>query len=129
MELKKKFKMPHAYVIIFSMTIITAILANIVPAGVFNRITDADGNEIVVAGSYHGSIFDMFKSIQLGFIDSAQIIFFIIFAYSFVYILIKNGTFDAVVGFILRRIGDRVQLIIPVCMLCFGILGFYHRNV
>ena len=65
----------------------------------------------------------MFKSIQLGFIDSAQIIFFIIFAYSFVYILIKNGTFDAVVGFILRRIGDRVQLIIPVCMLCFGILG------
>lgn len=129
MELKKKFKMPHAYVIIFSMTIITAILANIVPAGVFDRITDADGNEIVVAGSYHAvekigcSIFDMFKSIQLGFIDSAQIIFFIIFAYSFVYILIKNGTFDAVVGFILRRIGDRVQLIIPVCMLCFGILG------
>lgn len=45
--------MPHAYVIIFSMTIITAILANIVPAGVFDRITDADGNEIVVAGSYH----------------------------------------------------------------------------
>lgn len=121
--------MPHAYVIIFSMTIITAILANIVPAGVFDRITDADGNEIVVAGSYHAvekigcSIFDMFKSIQLGFIDSAQSIFFIIFAYSFVYILIKNGTFDAVVGFILRRIGDRVQLIIPVCMLCFGILG------
>lgn len=66
--------MPHAYVIIFSMTIITAILANIVPAGVFDRITDADGNEIVVAGSYHAvekigcSIFDMFKSIQLGFI-------------------------------------------------------------
>ena len=53
MELKKKFKMPHVYVIIFSMTIITAILVNIVPAEVFYRITDADGNEIVVAGSYH----------------------------------------------------------------------------
>lgn len=129
METKRKLKMPHAYVIIFSMTIITAIMANIVPAGVFDRITDADGNEVVVAGSYHTvekigcSIFDMFKSIQLGFIDSAQIIFFIVFTYSFVYIMIKNGTFDAVVGFILRRIGDRVHLIIPVCMLCFGILG------
>lgn len=43
--------MPHAYVIIFSVTIITAILAIIVPAGVFDRITDADGNEIVVAAA------------------------------------------------------------------------------
>ena len=37
--------------------------------------------------------------------------------------LIKNGTFDAVIGAILRRIGDRLQLIIPVCMIAFGILG------
>ena len=29
MEKKKRFKMPHAYVIIFTMTVITAILANI----------------------------------------------------------------------------------------------------
>ena len=129
MEKKRKLKMPHAYVIIFSMTILTAILANIVPAGTFDRITDADGNEVVVAGSYHlvekvgCSIFDMFKSIQLGFVDSAQIIFFIVFAYAFVYVMIKNGTFDAVVGFILRRISNRIHLIIPVCMLCFGILG------
>lgn len=126
---KKKLKMPHAYVIIFSMTILTAILANVVPAGVFERITDADGNEVVVAGSYHAvekvgcSVFDMFKSIQLGFVNAAQIIFFIIFAYAFVYIMIKNGTFDAVVGFILRKIGDRIELIIPVCMIVFGILG------
>lgn len=121
--------MPHAYVIIFSMTILTAILANIVPAGSFDRVLDADGNEVVVAGSYHlvervgCSSFDMFKSIQLGFIDSAQIIFFIVFAYAFVYVMIKNGTFDAVVGYILRRVSNRIHLIIPVCMLCFGILG------
>lgn len=126
---KKKFKMPHAYVIIFIMTIFTAILANIVPAGVFDRIEDEAGNSIVVAGSYHAvekvgcSLFDMFKSLQLGFVDGAQIIFFIIFAYAFVYILIKNGTFDAVVGFILRKIKDRIELIIPVCMISFGLLG------
>lgn len=126
---KKKFQMPHAYVIIFLMTMLTAVLANIVPAGEFERIVDAAGNTIVVPDSYHAvekvgcSIFDMFKSIQLGFVDGAQIIFFIIFAYAFVYILIKNGTFDAVVGFILRKIGDRIELIIPVCMITFGLLG------
>lgn len=30
--------MPHAYVIIFMMTVITAILANIIPAGTFDRV-------------------------------------------------------------------------------------------
>ena len=92
MEKKKRFKMPHAYVIIFMMTVITAILANIIPAGTFDRVEDASGNSVVVADSFHHvdkigcSIFDMFKSFQIGFEDSAQIIFFIIFAYAFVYV-------------------------------------------
>ena len=88
--------MPHAYVIIFIMTVITAILANIIPAGTFDRVEDASGNSVVVADSFHHvdkigcSIFDMFKSFQIGFEDSAQIIFFIIFAYAFVFVLLKN---------------------------------------
>ena len=72
MEKKKRFKMPHAYVIIFIMTVITAILANIIPAGTFDRVEDASGNSVVVADSFHHvdkigcSIFDMFKSFQIG---------------------------------------------------------------
>lgn len=129
MKEKKKWQMPHAYVIIFTMTVLTAVLANVVPAGEFDRIIDASGNEVVVANSFHYvdkvgcSIFDMFKSIQLGFVNAGQIIFFIVFAYFFVYILMKNGTFEAVVGWILRKIGNRIELIIPVCMILFGILG------
>ena len=65
----------------------------------------------------------MFKSFQIGFEDSAQIIFFIIFAYAFVYVLLKNGTFDALVGSVLRKVGNRIELIIPVCMILFGLLG------
>lgn len=129
MEKKKRFKMPHAYVIIFIMTVITAILANIIPAGTFDRVEDASGNSVVVADSFHHvdkigcNIFDMFKSFQIGFEDSAQIIFFIIFAYAFVYVLLKNGTFDALVGSVLRKVGNRIELIIPVCMILFGLLG------
>lgn len=126
---KKRFMMPHAYVIIFAMTILTAFLANIVPAGVYDRITDEAGNEVVVADSFHYvdkvgcTIQHMFLDVVKGFTDAGQIIFFIIFAYAFVVILLKNGTFNAVVGAILRKIGDRIELIIPVCMIVFGILG------
>ncbi|MCD8120914.1 MAG: TIGR00366 family protein [Clostridiales bacterium] len=128
-EKKRRLKMPHAYVIIFLMTVITAVLANVVPAGVYDRVEDASGNVVVVADSFHEvehigcSVWDMFMAVEQGFSSSANIIFFIMFAYSFVYILIKNGTFDALVGFVLQTIGDRVEFIIPVCMLLFGILG------
>ena len=122
--------MPHAYVIIFMMTVITAILANIIPAGTFDRVEDASGNSVVVADSFHHvdkigcSIFDMFKSFQIGFEDSAQIIFFIIFAYAFVYVLLKNGTFDALVGSVLRKVGNRIELIIPVFISIAMALGY-----
>lgn len=127
--MKKKIKMPHGYVIIFAMTVLTAILANIVPAGVYDRVEDASGNSVVVADSFHSvdkigcSITDMFMAITQGFTNAANIIFFVIFAYAFVYMMIKNGTFDAVVGWILRKVGDRIELIIPVCMIVYGILG------
>lgn len=126
---KRKFKMPHTYVIIFSIVVLSAILANVVPAGEFDRVVNDLGQTVVVADSFHYldkigcSFFDMFVAIQQGFIDGGQIIFFIIFAYSFVYMLIKNGTFDAVIGALLRRVGDSIQLIIPVCIITFGILG------
>lgn len=131
MEKKKLLK--HMRMSLFSsMTVITAILANIIPAGTFDRVEDASGNSVVVADSFHHvdkigcSIFDMFKSFQIGFEDSAQIIFFIIFAYAFVYVLLKNGTFDALVGSVLRKVGNRIELIIPVCMILFGLLRFHQ---
>lgn len=129
-NLKKwDFKLPHAYVIIFMLSVVTAILANIIPAGEFERVANEAGRMVAIPGSFSYiesigcSFFDFFISIQLGFVDSAQIIFFIIFAYAFVYILIKNGTFDAVVGLLLRKVQNKIELVIPVCMLAFGILG------
>ena len=126
----KSFKMPHTYVIIFGMVLLTALLANIVPAGEFTRVLDeASGKMVVVADSFHYlpktgcSLFEIFTSIKLGFSDGSQIIFFIVFAYAFVYMLLKNGTFDAVVGAVLRKIGTRVHLLIPICMIAFGVLG------
>lgn len=131
---KKKFnlsiKMPHTYVLLSCILIAVAILANIIPAGEFQRVQDvASGKMVVIPGTFQvikGSsfgIFDLFMAVQKGFVDAADIIFFIIFAYGFVYMLIKNGTFDAVLGTLIRKLGNKIQLMIPVCMLTFGILG------
>nr|WP_293994321.1 TIGR00366 family protein [uncultured Fusobacterium sp.] len=126
---RRSFKMPHSYVIIFSMLVLAFIMGNVIDAGEYERIANEAGKMVVIPGSYHKienigmNLFDFFMSIQDGFVKSANIIFFVIFAYSFVYMIIKNGTFDAVVGFLLRKVGRRIELIIPIGMIVFGILG------
>lgn len=135
-QAKKKFgiripeKMPHTYILLSCILIFVAIIANFIPAGEFQRIEDpVSGRMVVIPGTFKyidgnpPGIFDIFVAIQNGFVSAADIIFFIIFAYSFVHIMIKNGTFDAVLGTMIRKLGNKIELLIPVCMLTFGILG------
>lgn len=104
-ESKKKLSFPHAFVLIFFIALIAAVMANIIPAGVYDRALDeATGRMVVVADSFHYvdkigcSPFGFFAAFPEGFVNTADIFFFIIFAYFFVRTLMKNGTFDALVG-------------------------------
>lgn len=123
-------KMPHTFILIASIIIFVALIANFIPAGEFQRIEDlSTGKMVVVPGSFNyiegktTGIFDVFIAVQNGFVSAGDIIFFIIFAYSFVHIMIKNGTFDALLGTIIRKLGNKIELLIPVCILIFGLLG------
>lgn len=129
---KKKFhfKMPHTYVILISIMVLMLLLTHIIPAGEYNRVEDpVSGKMVVVPGSYHQidvdapGIFDLFLALQNGYVDAANIMFLIIFAYGFVYVLTKNGTMDAALGTMVRKIGSRVSLLIPITMLVLGVLG------
>ncbi|EJW94657.1 C4-dicarboxylate anaerobic carrier, partial [gut metagenome] len=68
-------------------------------------------------------LFGLFQALEAGYVDAADIMFLIIFAYGFVYILTKNGTMDAALGTLVRKIGDRVQLLIPITMLILGLMA------
>ena len=127
---KFQFKMPHTYVILISIMVLMLVLTHIIPAGEYDRVEDpVSGKMVVVADSYHEidveapGIFDLFLALQEGYVDAADIMFLIIFAYGFVYVLTKNGTMDAALGTMVRKIGSRVSLLIPITMLVLGILG------
>ncbi|SDK14296.1 YfcC family protein [Natronincola ferrireducens] len=130
---KKNFfdiKMPHTYILLSMIMVFMAVLSYIIPAGAYERIEDTvTGRMVVIPGSFEyiegtqPGVFDVFIALQRGFIDAADIIFLIVFAYGFVYMLIKNGTMDATLGTIIRKMGNKIEWLIPVCMLSFGILG------
>ena len=99
---KRQFKIPHTYVILGIIIIIMAALTWIIPAGEFDRITDeASGRTMVVPGTFHEvdgkpvGLFRLLTLVQEAMIDSSGIIFFIFFAYAFVYMQMKCGAFDA----------------------------------
>ena len=127
---KKGFSMPHNYVVIFAIIVLAMIMTYVVPAGAYDRAVDPNtGRTVVVDGSFHFvdqtpvGPFRFFGCIADGFAEVADIIFFVIFAYGWINILMENGTFNAMVGTLMRKLGDRVELMIPVFMLFFGVLG------
>lgn len=127
---KIKFHMPHAYVILLMIIIFCTILTWILPAGEFQRAIDPVLNrEIVVPDSYkmvEASPVGPWKfllAIYEGMVNSSDILFFVIFASAYVFLLMKTGTLNAMVGSILRKLGDRDYLLIPIFMLLFGVAG------
>ncbi len=126
----KNFKMPHTYVILVTIMFIVLILTHIIPAGSYERVEDpVTGKMVVVPDSYTyvdadaPGLFGLFQALEAGYVDAADIMFLIIFAYGFVYILTKNGTMDAALGTLVRKIGDRVQLLIPITMIILGLMA------
>ena len=126
---KKKFE-PNAFVIIFCIMIVCALLTWIIPAGQFETAFDeVTGRDLVVPGTYHQiesspvGLWQIFTSLFDGFVDAADIMFFIIFASSYVYVLTKSNALNAMTGAMLRKIGNHDNLIIPIFMTFFAIGG------
>lgn len=133
MKSKRKFSLNNvsAFAILFVIMLVVAIFTWIIPAGEFDRVVNeaADGKMTVVPGTYHtiesnpvGPL-EFFTLYFKGFVDAADIIFFIIFSSSYVYLLTKTGTLNSMTGAMLRKIGTRDHLIIPVFMIFFAIGG------
>ena len=103
---KKKFKSPNAFIILISITIICTIMTWIIPAGEFQKETvESLGREIIIPGSYTQipstpvTPWGMVQSIYDGFVEAADIIFFVLMAAAYVHVLMETGALNALAGF------------------------------
>ena len=127
---RKPFQMPHTYVILTIILLIVVVLTYIIPAGSYDRVLDeASGKMVVIPDSYHHvegkqpGFFDIFLNIQRGYVSAADILFLIVFAYAYVYVLTENGTLNSAIQVLIKKLGNRTHLMLPVCMMIFGLLG------
>ena len=132
-KLKEKLmriKMPHTYVLLTIILLIVVAMTYLIPAGSYDRVLDeATGRMMVLPETFHfmegvrPGFFDIFLAIQRGYVDAADILFLIVFAYSYVYLLTESGTLNKSIRVLVQKLGNRTQLMIPVCMTIFGLLG------
>ena len=122
----KKFRMPTAYTILFALLILVAAATWVVPAGSYQRA----GEELApVAGTYapveqqpQGPGEVLLASFQ-GFYDAVDVALFILMVGGFLGVVMKTGAIDAGVANVIRLLGGREILLIPVLMVLFSLGG------
>ena len=130
-SVKKRMKMPHTYVILFSIVILAAIASYTLPAGVYDRSKDpATGRTLVNPASYHHveqtpvSPFDLFKAIPRGMVAGADIVFFIFICGGAFTVIQATGAVNSGLARFIMKLRGYENLLIPLTMLLFSVFGF-----
>lgn len=125
---KRNFVMPDAFIIIFGIVVLAALSTYILPAGSYERET-VDGVTTVVPDSYStvesnpASLMDLFKSVQLGMIEAANIIFLIFVIGGIIQVINSTGAIDSGINTLIDKTKGRYMLLIASVSGIFGVLA------
>ena len=125
---KKKFNLPHVFIILFAIMIICAIATYIIPAGSYDYVENDMGRNVAVPGSWHPvddakpvGPFRLFELVYEGMVNAADISFLVFITYCSVTFIIKSGAFEGAVGALLKIFKGNSSLVtIPIFLIAIG---------
>ena len=124
---KKKFQLPHIFIILFCIVVLATILTWIIPAGEFDMEVNENGRSVAIAGTYHHvesnpvGIFNMFTKIYSGMLSAADITMLVFITFSSVTFITRSGAFDGLVSWLLKVFkGNSSLALIPIFLIIFG---------
>lgn len=138
---KKKFKihMPHVITLIFFLIIVVAILTWILPSGEFERTimeTSTGEREVAVAGTYHTvakitedgtslrqGIAEVLMAPGKGIQSMVEVLAFVFIIGGVFQIMAKTNALNMGIQKVVRKLGSKDVLIIPILMSLFGLGG------
>ncbi|HHZ03001.1 MAG TPA: putative basic amino acid antiporter YfcC [Tissierellia bacterium] len=130
MEQKKKgIKVPHTYVIIFSLIIIIAILTYLIPAGQYQKVEAPDGRMVVDPDSFSyteaapATVFDVLKAFPKGLGAAQSIVFFIFIVGGSFNVVNSTGAIEAGISKVALSLKGKEKLMIPIFVLVFSLGG------
>ena len=133
MKKKKELKALNPMLFLVAIMLIVTVASYIVPVGSYARVM-VDGQEIVDPESYHSverspiTPFNLLVSVTLGMQRGSAIIFFLLIIGAMFAILDGTGAINAGMTNIVRAMKGKEFLMIPVCMIVFGMGSAFCAN-
>jgi len=132
---RKRIPMPDTFIIVAAIVLLMAILSWIIPAGSYDyEQVEINGKirSIAIDGTFHylakaetnpTGFLEFFKALYQGCVDAADIIFVIFCCSGTFGILVKTGAFHAGIGTLLRKMGNKEVILVPILMSVFALGG------
>ena len=136
---KFKLHMPHVYTLIFLLMILMAALTWFIPSGEFQRKTvntAAGEREVVIAGTYEGvpktgsdgtdlrqGISAVLQAPAKGIQNAIEVIAFVFIIGGVFAIIAKTNALNIGIQAIIKKLGTKEILIIPILMILFSLGG------
>ena len=127
-EKKKKFVVPHVYILLIGLIAFFSILSYIIPAGAYDMMT-VGNREVVDAATFHYvdstpvSLLQFLTAVPRGLQESAQIIFFIFIVGGTMTVLQETKAIEAGMGRLIKKLKSNSIIMIPIVMICFSLCG------
>ncbi|QCO56465.1 YfcC family protein [Pseudorhodobacter turbinis] len=121
--------MPHIYVILFIFTAIAALATHFIPAGLYDRVTLANGRSAIDPDSYRQvaaspvGLEDFMMAVPRGLADASVVVFFTFIIGGMFMVIRRTGIIDVAVDKLTRRFATRSILILPVLMVTFAVVA------
>ena len=126
---KKKFEMPHIYVILFVFSGMAAILTHFLPSGKYDRVLGPEGRTTIDATSYRlieqtpVGIAEFLTAVPRGLIEASEVIFFILIIGGMFMVVRKTGIIEVAVDKLARKFANNGLLLIAVLTTVFAFIA------
>lgn len=126
---KKKFEMPHVFVILVALVIFATILTYIVPAGSYERVVNELNQTVVDPDSFQYventpvSFLQIPVYIYNAIVKAASTIFMVIVGTAAIEVLIATGAFDVALKKLISKLKGKEEVALLTMMLVFSLLG------
>ncbi|TDM04460.1 YfcC family protein [Macrococcus carouselicus] len=125
----KNLKMPHTYALLLFLVTLACVMTYLIPAGEYDR-EKVDGRQQVISDSFHNvaqqpvSPIEIFRAVPTGLVEAAEIVFYIFIVGGAFGIIHRTDAINAGVNAMMKKVGRQGNMLIPVTMIVFSILGF-----
>lgn len=132
MKEKKRFQLPHVFVLLSSVALIISVMTYFLPAGSYERVVDElSGRTVVVADSFQFmknspvSVMQFLTAYSKAFVNSASIIFMTLVVGGAVGIINRLKILPALLSLIAVKMKHNKIWVIPLLMLFLGLLDSF----